>query len=51
MVEHVELGVTGGPELSLTGGGVVVAVFRLLLLLLDGLLDSDGPLILNENRG
>lgn len=32
--EHVVLGTTGSPELGLTGGGIVHAVFGLLLFLL-----------------
>lgn len=48
LVQHVEFGVSGGPELGFAGGGVVDAVLRLLLLLVHGVLDGHGPLILHE---
>lgn len=48
LVKHVVLGVSGGPELSLAGGGIVDAVFSLLFLDFNRLLDLVGPLLLND---
>ena len=48
LVEHVVLSVTGGPEFSLAGGGIVDAFFRLLFFNFDRFFDLKSPLVLNE---